>query len=74
MSKLILHIEVEGFNADGLDEYAAIMAEPNPPTMKDQHDARRCDRVRDAAAHGCAYRTWRPSMTSYQATTQEGNR
>lgn len=28
---LVLHIEVEGFNAEGLDEYAAILAEPEQP-------------------------------------------
>ena len=33
--RLVLHIEVEGFNAEGLDESAAIMAEPNKPTAED---------------------------------------
>ena len=37
MSKrLVLHIEVEGFNADDLDELAAIVAEPDPPTAADR--------------------------------------
>jgi hypothetical protein len=33
---LVLHIEIPGFNADGLDEYAAICSEPDPPGPEDR--------------------------------------
>jgi hypothetical protein len=34
--KFILTIEVDGFNADDLDEYAGYIAEPDPPDADDR--------------------------------------
>jgi hypothetical protein len=36
LKALVLHIEISGFNADGLDEYAAACSEPDPPGPEDR--------------------------------------
>jgi hypothetical protein len=34
--RLVLHIEVDDFNADDLDELAGYCSEPDPPTAEDR--------------------------------------